>query len=304
METFTYRVESDVVGSRLDRLLTQKLQDRSRTYIQELIEADCVTVNGTYANKPSLAVKLGDTIHVSIPAVVPRGALALPSQDMGVRILFEHEEFLIVYKPAGLVVHAPHAQSTEVSLVDWLVHSFKDLKTVGPEDRPGIVHRLDKDTSGILIIPRTNQAHAAFTALFQERSIEKTYLAVVKGHPKKEGLIDLALGRHPVHRHKIAVLPHGRESSTNYEVVSYLQESALLKVRPHTGRTHQIRVHCAALGHPVLGDATYGTTHTLIARHALHAYQLAFTYKDHWYSFSYDMPQDMKALIIELQTQL
>lgn len=297
METYTYTIDDTFAKSRLDRVLTQKLSDHSRTSIQELITNKCVLVNGVPATKSSLTIKSGDTLQVMIPAVTCREALPLPTEDLGVKIMYEHEDFLIVFKPAGLVVHAPHKESTEFSLADWLVHSFKDLKTVGPADRPGIVHRLDKDTSGLLIIPRANQSHAAFSELFQNRSIEKTYLAVVKGHPPQTGHIDLPLGRHHTHRHKISVLLNGRDSFTSYEVIAYLKESALLRVRPLTGRTHQIRVHCASLGHPLVGDAVYGSTHNLIARHALHAYQLAFTYKNRWYSFTYSMPQDMQTLL-------
>lgn len=300
MESFVYTVEESIVGARLDRVLAEKLPDHSRTAVQNLIDRKCVSVNGIQAIKSSIVVKSGDMISVLIPAYVQRTGLTIPSQDMGVHILFEHAEFLIIYKPAGLVVHAPHPHSTEVSLVDWLLHSFKDLTHVGPADRPGIVHRLDKDTSGLLIIPRTNSAHVLFSELFQARSIEKTYFAVVKGHPKKEDTIDLPLGRHAVHRHKISVLPHGRESITSYEVEQYLQEAALIKVRPRTGRTHQIRVHCAAQKHAIVGDALYGTAHPSIGRHALHAYQLAFTYKGRWYSFSYSMPHDMQSLVKKL----
>jgi 23S rRNA pseudouridine1911/1915/1917 synthase len=300
METFAYTIEDSLVGARLDRVLSAKLPDHSRTSAQNLITHKYVSVNGIQATKSSLKVKLGDMIAVCMPDHVQRTGLPIPDEDMGVRILFEHEEFLIIYKPAGLVVHAPHPHSTEISLVDWLLHSFKNLSHVGPADRPGIVHRLDKDTSGLLIIPRTNSAHTLFSELFKARSIEKTYLAVVKGHPKQEDTIDLPLGRHAVHRHKISVLAHGRESITSYTVERYFQEAALITVRPRTGRTHQIRVHCAAQKHSIVGDALYGTAHPSIGRHALHAYQLAFTYKGRWYSFSYSMPHDMQNLIKKL----
>ena len=293
---FTYTVDEGVTLTRLDKVLTSKMPDRSRTYCKQLIVDDCVTVNGTVITKASCPINSGDTITVTIPPVRPLGALPLPPEDMGVRILFEHDDFLIVFKPAGLVVHAPHAHSTEVTLVDWLVHSSKELSSIGPEERPGIVHRLDKDTSGLLIIPRNNTAHAYFSSLFQNREIEKTYLAFVKGHPDKAGTIDYAIGRDRIHRHKMAVVNDGKASQTDYTVTEYYEDSTLLELHPVTGRTHQIRVHCTAMGHALLGDATYGSTHKHIKRHALHAYQLAFRYKERWYSFTYSMPEDMQTL--------
>lgn len=293
METFTYK---GIEGARLDRVIAQSLPDRSRTYCKQLIVEDCVTVNGTIVSKPSWPIKEGDTIGVSMPPAREIGALPLPKEDMGVRILFEHPDFLVVYKPAGLVVHAPHKNSTEVSLVDWLVHTYTTLSTTGPEDRPGIVHRLDKDTSGILLIARTNKAHMYFADLFQQRAIEKTYYAVVKGHPDRSGTIDLPIDRHRIQRHKMAVSNSGKPACTHYRVRAYYEDCTALELHPVTGRTHQIRVHCAALGHALLGDSTYGSTHLQIKRHALHAYQLAFWYEHRWYSFTYDMPPDMKRL--------
>ena len=158
------------------------------------------------------------------------------------------------------------------------------------------MHRLDTDTSGILIVPRTNHSLAQFSTLFQEKAIKKTYYAFVKGHPDKSGIIEDPIGRDPIHRHKMTSRPDGKPSLTKYTVEEYYEDSALLKVHPVTGRTHQIRVHCTALGHPLLGDTTYGSAHPGIKRQALHAHQLSFTYKKRWYSFSYALPEDMHLL--------
>ncbi len=296
MQTLTYTVEQEYQGVRLDRVLTAKQPEHSRSYYKELIIDDCVTINGTIVSKPSCPLKCGDTITVTIPPVPQMGAQPLPKEDIGVRLVYEHKDFLVVYKPAGLLVHAPNDRNTEVTLVDWLVHTFKELKDVGPQERPGIVHRLDKGTSGLLIIPRHNKAHHTFSKLFHDRQIEKTYLAFVKDHTDKQGSIDEPIGRDPIKRHRMAVLLSGREALTHYKVHTYYEEATLLELRIITGRTHQIRVHCASLGHPLLGDATYGSEHKRIKRQALHAYNVGFWYDNRWYSFSYDMPQDMKIL--------
>jgi len=295
MQTYTYIVEEELQGARLDRVLTTKHPEYSRSYHKVLIIEDCVMVNGTIVSKPSCPLKSGDTITITITPARPLEAQPI-TEDLGVRLVYEHEDFLIVYKPAGLLVHAPNDKNTEVTLVDWLVHTFKELKDVGPDDRPGIVHRLDKGTSGLLIIPRNNKAHNTFSKLFQDRQIEKTYLALVKGHTDKQGSIDEPIGRDPIKRHRMAVNLRGKEALTHYKVAQYYEEATLLELRIITGRTHQIRVHCSSLGHPLLGDITYGTVHKRIKRQALHAYNVAFMYDDHWYSFSYDMPKDMRTL--------
>ena len=227
-------------------------------------------------------------------------SLCLPKR-LGVSLVAEHDDFLIVYKPAGLLVHAPSHNNSSVTLVDWLVHSFKELTTVGTSDRPGIVHRLDKDTSGLLIIPRTPQSLTAFAELFQARAIQKTYLAVVEGHPPLSGTLDAAIGRDPFHKHKMAAIPYGRPSLTHYKVIEYFPQCALVEAQLITGRTHQIRVHFSASGYPLLGDSVYGTAHPLIQRQALHAYQISFTYKEQNYSFCSELPDDMRALITALK---
>ncbi len=296
MKTFSYIVDEQAQVLRLDQMLAAQLSDYSRTSCKELITAQCVTVNGTITSKPSSLLQVGDHIEVVFPAVRLMGALPLPAKDMGVRLIYEHQDFLIIYKPAGLVVHAPHAKSRDITLVDWLVHTFKELNAVGAPERPGIVHRLDKDTSGLMIVPRTPSAHAQFTDLFQKRAIEKTYLAFVKGHPEKEGTIDEPIGRDPIHRHKMALSLRGKDALSHYTVEEYYDDYSLVSVRPVTGRTHQIRVHCATLGHPLIGDATYGAPSKKISRHALHAYKLCFMYKNRWYSFLHALPEDMRHL--------
>ncbi len=296
MDTYTYTVGQDLDGTRLDRALTSKQPDYSRSYYKELITDNCVTVNGTIVSKPSCPLKTGDTITITIPPARPLGALPLPDEDLGVRLVYEHTDFLIVYKPAGLLVHAPSDKSTEVSLVDWLVHTFSELKNVGPQDRPGIVHRLDKGTSGLLIVPRNNKALATFGTMFQERRIEKTYIALTEGHIDASGSINEPIGRDPILRHKMAVTLAGKEALTHYKALEYFDEATVLELRIITGRTHQIRVHCAYLGYPLLGDSTYGKEHKRIKRPALHATSIGFTYQEKWYSFSCGIPADMQAL--------
>lgn len=302
MEKVTHVIGADVHGQRVDRALALAFPEHSRTYLQELVRGAAVLINGTPITRTSSIVHTGDQLDIIFPATKTEEPLPLPEKDLGVTLLYEHEDFLIVYKPAGLLVHMTSKKNSEFSLVDWLLHRFKEIKKVGSAERPGIVHRLDKDTSGILIIPRTPQAHATFSKKFEERRMHKYYFAVVAGKPPQQGTIDFNIGRHSTHKHKMAAsVARGRDSLTHYKVLAYFEAGALIEVHPVTGRTHQIRVHCAATGFGIIGDTTYGTASPFIARQALHAYQLCFEYKNRWYSFCYGLPEDMQALIIALQ---
>jgi 23S rRNA pseudouridine1911/1915/1917 synthase len=205
--------------------------------------------------------------------------------------------------------------SSAITVADWILHNHHELSNVGAVDRPGIIHRLDKETSGLLIIARTNYGHNALGALFRNRKINKTYKAIVAGHPPKDGTITLAIGRNPTNRLKMAtfnedLIDHTgkigctkvRHATTDYKVLEYFDDASLIEVKPTTGRTHQIRVHMAALGHPIIGDQLYGKTSPFINRQALHAEQLSFIFDDTHYSFTDEFPHDFQQLINNLRT--
>ena len=244
--------------------------------MQSLIHDGLVTVAGAAA-RPSLKLRAGQTVNVSEPA--PEPARPQP-EDIPLRVVFEDAQLLVIDKPAGLVVH-PAAGRTSGTLVNALLHHVKDLSGIGGVLRPGIVHRLDRGTSGLMVVAKDDATHRALAAQFAQRNVEKEYLALVIGVPaRREGEIAAAIGRDPVQRKKMSVrAPRGREARSRYEVVEAFVGAALLKVRIMTGRTHQIRVHLASIGHPVAGDATYGGRHAALgslARPALHAARLSF----------------------------
>lgn len=248
---------------RLDQFLAAAHPAISRSRWKQLIEAGGISLNGAAARKPNTPLAPGDELRCVLPDPAPTGLVAA---DIPLAILYEDAELIVLNKPAGLVVHpAPgHAADT---LVNALLHHCADLQGIGGELRPGIVHRLDKDTSGVLVVAKNEQAVANLVAQFSARTVEKEYLALVWGAPKPAaGEIRQPIGRHPVHRKKMAVTERGRPAVTRYETLAAAPLAALLRVRIETGRTHQIRVHMAHLGHPVVGDATYGR-----ARHGLPA---------------------------------
>ncbi len=262
-------------GVRLDHFLAARLTGYSRARLQEWIEAARVTVNGAAARKASLKLRGGERIEVEPAEKKPLRAFA---EEIPLDILYEDADIVAVNKPAGLVVHAGAGRSAG-TLVNALLHRFGGLSSVGDALRPGIVHRLDKGTSGVLLVARTDAAHRHLAAQFAGRSVEKTYLALVEGAPRgAQGVIDSPIARDPHKRTRMtARLKSGRSAHTEYRVLERLPGFTLLEVRIGTGRTHQIRVHLASIGHPLAGDTTYGAAaQPALGRVWLHAQRIRF----------------------------
>lgn len=273
---------------RLDRLLASDTLTRSRA--AALIREGQCSVNGKVVMQPAFKSKNGDRVVLSVPEAAESAAQA---EDIPISVLFEDDALAVVVKPCGMVVH-PAAGNESGTLVNALLYRLDSLSGIGGEKRPGIVHRLDKDTSGLLIVAKNDQAHAALSRQLAERKMEKHYLAVVAGQMKeKEGSVDLAIGRSLKDRKKMAPRPDGRSALTCWKVLEQRSDRALLDVRIVTGRTHQIRVHMAAIGHPVLGDPLYAPRGTPKApRLMLHAWRLSFTHPVTGERLSFEAPPE------------
>ncbi|RME83651.1 MAG: RluA family pseudouridine synthase [Caldilineae bacterium] len=261
-------------GERLDRFLSNHLPDHSRAEIQRWIKEGDVLVNGKMC-RSSYRLHPGDRISIDVPIPAPS---PLEPEAIPLTILYEDADMLAVDKPAGMVVHpAPgHERGT---LVHAVLHHCPDLQGVGGVRRPGIVHRLDKDTSGLILVAKHDRAHRYLQAQFKARTVEKTYLALVLGHIEApKGRIEAPLGRHPRHRKKMAVTSSekGRQAITEFEILGYYGPTTFIAAHPLTGRTHQIRVHMASIGHPLVGDTVYGPRRDSyrLGRHFLHAHRL------------------------------
>ena len=242
---------------RLDRILAESYTDFSRSYIKKLIEKGLVYVNGKEVRKPSKKVKEGDRITLLIPEPEE---LKVEPESIPIEIVYEDRDIAVVVKPCGLVVH-PSPGYTSGTLVNALLYHIRDLSSIGGIERPGIVHRLDKETAGLMVVAKNDTAHRELVKQFQERKTEKFYKVLVKGTVKEDyGIIDKPIGRHPVDRKRFSVSEGGKEALTEFWVLKRYEkfDITLLKVKIHTGRTHQIRVHFSSIGHPVLGDRTYG----------------------------------------------
>ena len=260
---------------RLDIFVSSSVGDMSRSRAQHMIERGLVLVDSSVAARPSLKLRPGQEITV-LPAEPEPSELT--HWDFPLSVTYEDDDILVVDKPAGMPVHPGHGHWGD-TLANALLARWPEVREVGQTLRPGIVHRLDADTSGLIVIARTGRAHAELSRQFAERLVEKTYLALVIGSPRlAEAVIDAPIARGPGHRKKMAIVATGRPSTTHYCVRRRFKRSSLLQVAPRTGRTHQIRVHLHSIGHPVIGDALYGTADPALGRHFLHASALAFAH--------------------------
>lgn len=272
VEKFVYDGEK---ADRLDKFLVTCLPEFSRARLQGLIDEGFVTINNVRAKKSGQSIDPGAEIEVRIPPPVPSG---LVGEDIPLDIIFENDDLLIVNKPAGMVVH-PAAGHDSGTLVHAVLGYDPDLEGIGGEERPGLVHRLDKETSGLIVLAKNERAHRWLQDQFRLRTVEKTYLALVDGMPPTPtGRVEASVGRDPSHRKKMAIVTagKGREAVSEYKTLEAFKNHTLLEFHPHTGRTHQIRLHCQFLGCPIVGDSIYGRKNPTVDldRHFLHAYRL------------------------------
>ncbi|PYX27156.1 MAG: RluA family pseudouridine synthase [Acidobacteria bacterium] len=267
-------MEKEAPRLRLDQFLARELPRFSRSRIQELIRKDFVTVNGSPA-RPRDLVRAGDRIILNEP---PLEKIDIEPQAIPLDVIYDDDDLVVINKPAGLVMH-PGAGQRDQTLVNALLHRYPTLSGIGGKERPGIVHRLDKETSGCLVVAKNDEAHRGLSAQFAERNMEKIYLAIIAGKLRRiAGTIKEEIGRHPVDRQRMSVRSgRGREAKTEYRVVISSNEMTLVECRLHSGRTHQIRVHLQHIGHPVMGDKVYGGRFAkAFPRQMLHAWKLAF----------------------------
>jgi len=287
-EHHIYYVDAAHEDVRLDTFLTAHLRAHSRSHIKALIETGHITVDGGTA-KPALHLRRGQRVEVVVPPPPP--ATVAP-EDISLPVVFEDEHLLVINKPPALTVH-PGAGRPSGTLVNAVLARVPGLARVGSRQRPGIVHRLDKDTTGLLVVAKTSVAYASLSSQVARRTVNRTYLALVHGVlPHEERTITAPIGRHPRHRTRMAVVPRGREAITRYRVLERLARYTLVEAHLVTGRTHQIRVHFAHIGHPVAGDPVYaGRPDELgIGRQALHAHRLQFVHPASGKEMAFEAP--------------
>jgi len=286
-------------GERLDQHLARVIPEFTRSQFQRFIDRGEVSVNGE-RKKPSYKLRPGDRIEVRVEVPETR---RLAPEDIPLKILHADDDVIVLDKPAGMVVH-PGVGALTGTLVNALLHAFPDVQWIGDSDRPGIVHRLDKETSGVMIAARSPSAYLELKRQFKAREIKKVYLALVKGHmPVPEGRFDWPIGRHVKHGERMSIKTNRpRAAVTSYRTLKEFKDVSLLEIRPLTGRTHQIRVHLSAAGHPLAGDRRYGTGRgpkQKFPRLFLHAHKLSFRHPGTggWMEFVSPLPEDLQSVL-------
>ena len=295
----SYQFIVEQPGVRLDKFVSENCPGLSRSQAQKIIDDSFVTVGGLM-EKASHKTETGERIEITIPPPAPSGLLP---EAIPVKILYEDNDLLVIDKPAGLTVH-PAPGHPSHTLVNAVLSHLSEIEDEADVTRPGIVHRLDKDTSGVMLVAKNNVALANLSGQFKSRSVKKVYLTLVKGILKPErGVIEAPIGRDSGDRKKMAITgeSRGRQARTNYRVLRYVGKNSLLEITPETGRTHQIRVHLAAIGYPVIGDATYGKKSAYLNRQFLHAQRLGFYLPSSgkFVEFESPLPEDLQKALRE-----
>jgi len=293
-----YEFFCDKDDVRVDLYLSDNLRNFSRSYIQKLIQDGHIKINGRMLYVKKTKLKLGDHIEIDLPE--PELLNVIP-QNIPITIVYEDNDVIIVDKPQGMVVH-PAPGHSDGTLVNALMYHIDNLSGINGVIRPGIVHRIDKDTSGLLMVAKNDHAHECLAAQLKDKSSERVYYAIVNGVVKKDtGKVDAPIGRHPSDRKKMAIIASGREAVTHFEVIDRYNCHTLLKLKLETGRTHQIRVHLASIGFPILGDVSYGLKNEKIKHdgQALHAKTLGFIHPttNEWIYFDSELPEYFTTLI-------
>jgi len=304
MDVKNYTIDEENVGKRLDLFVSENEVDMSRSFVQGIIEKQQVKVNGQI-KKSNYKLRIGDQVQVELAEPVE---LQVEAEDIPLDIVYEDRDVIVINKPQDMVVHPAPGNYTG-TLVNGLLHHCKDLSGINGVIRPGIVHRIDKDTSGVLIVAKNDKSHNSLAMQLKDHSMKRTYYAIVEGIVKEdEGTVKTNIGRHPVERIKMAVVKDGKEAITNYKVLERFKSNTLVECRLETGRTHQIRVHMSHLHHPLIGDQVYGykKQRFKLQGQALHAKNLGFIHPTtgEYMEFDSQLPEYFQDILDKLRKEV
>ncbi|WP_346869128.1 RluA family pseudouridine synthase [Clostridium sp. UBA5119] len=304
MDFKNYTIEEENVGKRLDLFVSENEVDMSRSFVQGIIEKQQVKVNGQI-KKSNYKLRIGDQVQVELAEPVE---LQVDAEDIPLDIIYEDSDVIVINKPQDMVVHPAPGNYTG-TLVNGLLHHCKDLSGINGVIRPGIVHRIDKDTSGVLVVAKNDKSHNSLAMQLKDHSMKRTYYAIVEGIVKEEeGSVRTNIGRHPIERIKMAVVKYGKEAITNYKVLERFKSNTLVECRLETGRTHQIRVHMAHLHHPLIGDQVYGYKKQKfkLQGQALHAKNLGFIHPTtgEYMEFDSQLPEYFQDILDKLRKEV